>query len=189
MHTLWLIFSNANITVKPCNNSLAKNTNKKQNIWLLIPLFGTIIFACLYFVATLFYPGGSQVDQDSKGFSWMNNYWCNLLNDNAINGQRNYARPIALAAMCILCFTLVYFWYIFSRHAYLKKSNRLMGTGSCSVCDDYGHIHFYRLSWYHCECGKFFWNYCNGRNVYWPLQIEVEKSFLVRYFQSNANRR
>ena len=105
---------------------MAKNTNKKQNIWLLILLFGTIIFACLYFVATLFYPGGSQVDQDSKGFSWMNNYWCNLLNDNAINGQRNYARPIALAAMCILCFTLVYFWYIFSRHAYLKKSNRLM---------------------------------------------------------------
>ena len=137
MHRISLIFS-ANITTKICNPGLAKSTNKKQNIWLLIPLFGTIIFACLYFVATLFYPGGSQVDQDSKGFSWINNYWCNLLNESAMNGQHNFAKPIALTAMCILCFTLAYFWYIFSRRAYLKRSNRLMvqvaGTFAMITC-------------------------------------------------------
>lgn len=98
---------------------------KKQNVWMLSPLFGTLLFVGLYFVATLFYPGGSQVDIHSKGFSWINNYWCNLLNKNAINGQFNAARPIALAAMFVLCFTLANFWYIFPLQAELKKSIRL----------------------------------------------------------------
>ena len=105
---------------------MINRTDTRQNAWTLIPLYGTLIFACLYFIATLYYPGGSQVDKNSKGFSWINNYWCNLLNDDAINGQHNYAKPIALTAMCILCFTLTFFWYIFSRYAYQKKSNRLI---------------------------------------------------------------
>jgi hypothetical protein len=71
----------------------------KQNIWVLSPLFGTLIYLLLYIVATFFYPGGSQVDKNSFGFSWAQNYWCNLLNENAINGQHNSARPIAIAAM------------------------------------------------------------------------------------------
>ena len=84
------------------------------------------MFVCLYFIATLYYPGGSQIDKNSKGFSWINNYWCNLLNDYAINGQHNYAKPIALTAMCILSLTLIFFWYVFSRYTYLRESNRLM---------------------------------------------------------------
>ena len=80
---------------------------------------------CLYFIATLYYPGGSQVDNKSKGFSWMNNYWCNLLNKNAMNDQYNSARPIALVAMFVLCLTLANFWYIFPRHVEFKKSGRI----------------------------------------------------------------
>ena len=91
----------------------------------MTPLFGTLLFVGLYFVATLFYPGGSQVDIHSKGFSWINNYWCNLLNKNAINGQFNAARPLALAAMFVLSLTLAIFWYIFPQQADLKKSIRL----------------------------------------------------------------
>ena len=104
---------------------MATDTNKKQNTWLLIPLFGTITFVVLYFIATLFYPGGSQVDQHSQGFSWMNNYWCNLLNDTAINGQHNYAKPIALTAMAVLCIALAHFWYIFPGQINIKKTVRL----------------------------------------------------------------
>ena len=92
---------------------------------MLIPLFGTLLFICLYFVATLFYPGGSQVDINSKGFSWTNNYWCNLLNENAMDGQHNSARPLAILAMFVLCLTLAFFWYIFPKQANLKKSNQL----------------------------------------------------------------
>jgi len=104
---------------------LIKTTTKTQNIWLLIPLFGSLIFVCLYFVATLFYPGGSQVDKNSKGFNWTNNYWCNLLNENAMNGQHNFGRPIAITAMFILCLTLADFWYIFPRKVEFRKGSRL----------------------------------------------------------------
>lgn len=92
---------------------------------MLATLSGTFIFACLYFVATLYYPGGSQAGVNAKGFSWVNNYWCNLLNENAINGQHNPARPIAITAMLVLCFTLTIFWYIFPLQVEFKKSSRL----------------------------------------------------------------
>jgi hypothetical protein len=90
---------------------LIKSTAKTKRLWVLTALFGTLVFFCLYTVATLFYPGGSQVDKNSKGFSWVNNYWCNLLNENAMNGQHNPARPIAVTAMFVLCLSLSFFWY------------------------------------------------------------------------------
>ncbi|POY39301.1 hypothetical protein C3K47_02045 [Solitalea longa] len=98
----------------------------QKNIWLLAPTFGTILFVVLYVVATLFYPGGSQVDKSSIGFSWINNYWCNLLNENAINGRHNPAKPIAMTGMFVLCLTLTNFWFLFSRHINIGKSIRLV---------------------------------------------------------------
>ncbi|MFT3677732.1 MAG: hypothetical protein QM781_17705 [Chitinophagaceae bacterium] len=90
-------------------------TKKKEyNYWLLTPLFGTILFAVLYLLAAYFYPGGSQADANAPGFSWINNYWCNLLNEKAINGQVNPARPIALLAMIVLSSTLSAFWLLFA---------------------------------------------------------------------------
>ncbi len=104
---------------------MIKTTIKIQNIWVLTPLFGTLFFMCLYVVATQFYPGGSQVNKNSKGFSWLNNYWCNLLNENALNGYHNSARPIAITAMLVLCLTLGNFWYIFPRQVAFTKKSRL----------------------------------------------------------------
>jgi hypothetical protein len=96
-----------------------------NRLLILTPIFGTVLFAILYFIATFFYPGGSQFDKDSVGFSWANNYWCNLLNDNAINGQANTAQPIALTAMIILCLTLIYFWLQFPKYTNLDKNLKL----------------------------------------------------------------
>ena len=86
---------------------------KLKTNFILTPILGTIIFIVLYFIATLYYPGGSQVDKNSIGFSWINNYWCNLLNQNAMNGQHNPAKPIAMTAMFTLCLSLSIFWVIF----------------------------------------------------------------------------
>lgn len=77
-----------------------------------------------YVVATFLYPGGSQVNQTSIGFSWINNYWCNLLNIDGMNGQHNPARPVALAGMFILCLTLSIFFYLFPQYSNLKKRNK-----------------------------------------------------------------
>lgn len=101
---------------------MIRQFDKSKNILLLTPIFGALFFVVLYFVATQFYPGGSQVDKNSVGFSWKNNYWCNLLNETAINGQPNLAKPIALTGMFVLCLALSFFWFIFPRQINLSKT-------------------------------------------------------------------
>jgi hypothetical protein len=118
-------FVGYNLLRKIKRNILIHKTNKTKIILVLIPIFGTILFIVLYIVATLLYPGGSQVDKNSIGFSWMNNYWCNLLNENAINGQPNPAKPITLTGMIILCLTLSFFWFIFPRQIEISKYLKL----------------------------------------------------------------
>ena len=103
---------------------LSGKIENRKSVWFLMPIFGTIIFIFLYIIATQFYPGGSQVDQNSIGFSWINNYWCNLLNETAINGKINSARPIALTGMVILCSTLSAFWFLFPRNLNIRKSTK-----------------------------------------------------------------
>lgn len=110
---------------------------KTNNIWVLAPVLGTIIFVMVYIIATFFYPGGSQVDKNSIGFSWINNYWCNLLNENAINGQHNPAKPIAMAGMLVLCLTLAFFWFLFPRYInigkFAKRTIQISGTLSMTI--------------------------------------------------------
>lgn len=111
---------------------IAQPDKKPAPIFVLTPIVGTIAFVVLYVVATLFYPGGSDVDKNAAGFSWLHNYWCNLLNDIAINGQPNQAKPIAITAMLILCITLSYFWFLFPKyirvHTILGQTIQLSGA-------------------------------------------------------------
>ena len=80
----------------------------------IIPILGILSFISLYFYSTLVYPGGSQESAVSEGFSWIHNYWCNLLNEKAINGKMNPARPAAILAMIILCLSLMVFFILFA---------------------------------------------------------------------------
>ncbi|WP_153797680.1 hypothetical protein [Foetidibacter luteolus] len=84
-----------------------------KNKWLLLPVIGTAFFLLLYIVAAWLYPGGSQAYRYAEGFSWAHNYWCNLLNEVAINGRVNPARPVAMAGMAVLAITLSSFWILF----------------------------------------------------------------------------
>ncbi|MBK8485198.1 MAG: hypothetical protein IPL31_12885 [Saprospiraceae bacterium] len=88
---------------------------------MLIPIFGAFIFIILYVFASFLYPGGCQVSKNSIGFSWTNNYWCNLLNENGINGQYNPAKPIAMLGMLVLSLTLSFFWILFPIHFSTKR--------------------------------------------------------------------
>lgn len=99
--------------------------SKKQH-WHYIPLLGIPCFILLYIIATLYYPGGSYADNKAAGFSWLHNYWCNLLNDKAINGQINPAQPIAVTAMGLLCISLAAFWYCFPFSTTAKKAHQLL---------------------------------------------------------------
>ncbi len=97
-----------------------------KRAWVLTPVVGILLFVLLYIAAALNYPGGSQIDQHSIGFSWVNNYWCNLLNERAINGHYNGGRPIALTGMVVLCSSLSLFWYLFPRYIHFSKFSRLV---------------------------------------------------------------
>jgi hypothetical protein len=116
---------------------LTKQLGKQKSIWLLLPFFGTLLFVTLYVIATFFYPGGSQADKNSTGFSWADNYWCNLLNEPAINGQHNPAKPIAMTGMLILCLSLSYFWFLFPRHVnvgkFVKSSIQISGAVAMTI--------------------------------------------------------
>ncbi|HEX8333033.1 MAG TPA: hypothetical protein VF622_10440 [Segetibacter sp.] len=85
---------------------------KQQNSnFKLIPFAGITIFILLYIVAAIVYPGGNHLDEYSEGFSILHNYWCDLLNSEAQNGEINTSRPFAVTAMIILCTSLMVFWY------------------------------------------------------------------------------
>ncbi len=87
-----------------------KTSDINPPFWPKITIGGIVLFTILYLVAAQYYPGGSNFYPQEKGFSWFNNYWCELLGENAKNGQINRARPIALLAMVILSFSISLFW-------------------------------------------------------------------------------
>lgn len=98
----------------------------RLRITALLPAYGSLLFIILYIIAAFLYPGGSQGDKQAQGFCWLNNYWCNLLNEKAINGTVNPARPVALTGMLVLCTTLSLFWFNFPRFAQFKNPAKII---------------------------------------------------------------
>jgi len=70
-----------------------------------------LLFVLFYILAALKYPGGSWIMPQQNGFSFWNNYLCDLLDQNAINGELNTARYFARTSLTVLCLSLVLLWY------------------------------------------------------------------------------
>jgi hypothetical protein len=68
------------------------------SVFALIPSIGVILFFLFFIYAASLYPGGTQFDKSTQGFDWVNNYWCELATEEAINGQPNAAMPYAVTA-------------------------------------------------------------------------------------------
>lgn len=104
--------------------------------WKLIPFLGAIVFSALYIIAAIHYPGGSSRDLHSTGFSLLDNYWCNLLNEKALNGLPNGSRPYAVAAMLVLSCSLLFFWWQFAAIVYWRKPVKqgIQICGTLSSC-------------------------------------------------------
>lgn len=86
----------------------------KDKWLLLIPTYCVVAFVALFISATFYYPGGSQLNHFQSGFSWSDNYLCNLLGKYAVNGHRNEARIIGITAVMILGYGIGFFYYVFS---------------------------------------------------------------------------
>lgn len=95
---------------------------KAKNLLRPLPTLGILIFMGLYIYATTLYPGGSQADINSVGYDWLNNFWCNLMSVNSMNGLENPARPVALFAMIILCSSMTLFFFQFANYFVENKN-------------------------------------------------------------------
>ncbi len=91
---------------------------------LLLPLLGMGLFVVLYIIAALNYPGGSFAMPDKNGFSFWNNYLCDLLDHYAINGELNSARYFARASLAVLCASLLLLWAYLPLFFTAKSYNR-----------------------------------------------------------------
>jgi hypothetical protein len=76
-----------------------------------IPAFSVGVFTGLYTLAAWLYPGGTKTDPNRVGFGLAHNYWCDLLDVTTYGGRPNPSRPIALAAMMVLCAGLSVLWW------------------------------------------------------------------------------
>ena len=82
----------------------------------LLPTLGILIFIGIYVYAATLYPGGSQADINSVGYDWRNNYWCNLMSEDAMNGLENPASPVALLGIVVLCSSMTLFFFHFANY-------------------------------------------------------------------------
>ncbi|MDA8886760.1 hypothetical protein OAD66_00185 [Bacteroidia bacterium] len=115
-------------------------SREAEKNWIyIIPPIGIIIYFILFYVAATLYPGGSKVDLNSLGYDWINNYWCDLYPELAMNGEPNAGRFFAVTAMVIICLSLALFFYLFSKslmsHRVWKKSTKYLGVADplCAI--------------------------------------------------------
>jgi hypothetical protein len=76
----------------------------------LLPSAGITLFFLLFACSAFLYPGGSQADKQTKGFSWQHNYWCELMNSHSMNGLPNPAQPFAVTGIVCLAVGLSAFF-------------------------------------------------------------------------------
>ncbi len=94
-----------------------------QKNWVLLGILAAIL---LMFVATIYYPGGSQNDVNSIGFNWQHNYFSNLFSPKAVNGLDNSAQPWAITGVLFLTISLCVFFIRFSNKISSKNEANII---------------------------------------------------------------
>ncbi|HWJ26591.1 MAG TPA: hypothetical protein VNS32_08605 [Flavisolibacter sp.] len=89
-------------------------------------LLAIMVSVLLLIIATLYYPGGSQLDKNSIGYDWKNNYISNLFNKTAISGSDNPSRYWAVFGMLFLSISFAFFFADFSKKIANKGAARVI---------------------------------------------------------------
>jgi hypothetical protein len=90
-----------------------------------LPL-GIALALALLAVAVNTYPGGNQLNANSIGFDWKQNYLCNLFDKMAVNGAANSARIWAISGWFILCASFAFFFFRFSKNIAVVSASRII---------------------------------------------------------------
>ncbi len=96
---------------------------KNYKTIVAVPYLGMLVFLLLYVLAALHYPGGSYTHPNAEGFSFWDNYLCDLLDRYTITGAINAARNWARMALLVLCSSLIYLWFHLPKLFPVKSSN------------------------------------------------------------------
>ncbi len=92
----------------------------------LIPIFGIVLYVILFFIATFLYTGGHETAHDAKGFSWVHNYWCDLMAVEKF-GRYNEAHLIAKAGHIVITASVLVFFLVFP-YLFESINRRLRGV-------------------------------------------------------------
>ena len=86
-----------------------------MNLFRHLPAFGVVGATGLFLAAAGRYPGGTDWDVHTVGFRWAENFLCALFQPQALNGEANAARPMAIGALLLLCVSLGVLFFAISR--------------------------------------------------------------------------
>ena len=113
------------------------NSTYEKPIGLLVPLLGMLLFLFFYFKAAFVYPGGSQFSPTAEGFSFLNNYLCDLLDGTTFSGAPNPSKGPARFALFVLCSCLTVLWYylpkLFNRKGVYLSIIRVAGISAMII--------------------------------------------------------
>lgn len=103
--------------------------NKTHQTVVRLPIVGMFFFVVFYFIAIMQYGGGSYSSPNQTGFQFFDNYLCDLLDVQSINGLHNTARTYARLALATLCFSLILLWmYLPKLFTVKRKAQKVMST-------------------------------------------------------------
>lgn len=115
---------------------------------------GVLGFLLLTGVSALRYPGGTQADRASEGYSFFGNYWCDLYRSRALNGA-DHTTGAQLAQLGALAVVLAIFAGLWCASAWLdgarvRRATRALSGVAClgmlaiplTPADRYGRLHF-----------------------------------------------
>lgn len=100
--------------------------HKKYHAFVWLPMAGMILFVVFYIIAAWQYPGGSYAFPNKTGFNFKDNYLCDLLDAQTINGLQNTARTYARIALAILCFSLILLWVYLPKLFTVKNKGQII---------------------------------------------------------------
>lgn len=102
-------------------------TKESENkFFVLLTIAGITTFVLFFVIAASLYPGGSNFDPASIGYSWKENFWCELLGHSAKNSMPNAARPFALTGMIGLSVGVSSFWYLITQGLFRNNTINLV---------------------------------------------------------------
>ncbi|MFM8912455.1 MAG: hypothetical protein ACKOE6_05965 [Flammeovirgaceae bacterium] len=76
------------------------------------PIAGLFLYVAIFSVASTYYPGGSFNRPEASGYSFFNNFLCDVMDPITKGGAYNPARSLAIISHLVLSATMMLFFYL-----------------------------------------------------------------------------